>query len=417
MQRPGEEVADQALRIVLLGPPGAGKGTQAVRIAARFAVPHIATGDIFRDNVDRGTPLGRVAKRYIEGGELVPDEIVIDIVSGRLAEPDCRHGFVLDGFPRSLPQARALGRRLDELGAPLDAAVSLELEEEELFKRLAARSRADDTEQTIRNRLRVFAATNGPLVRHYEDRGLLVRVDAAGDRDEVTERLVAMLEDLVLHPLAERLAERRRPVEVGPAPAMRMVMLGQPGAGKGTQAARIAAHFGIVHLATGDILRANVAEGTPLGRMAQEYVDSGELVPDELVVDIVLERLGQPDCRAGFVLDGYPRTIAQAKILDRRLGELDTPLTVVLNLEVPEEELFHRLRARSRPDDDEDILRTRLRVYRSATQPLLDYYDDQDLLVSVDGRGEPDTVSQRVLVALVQYALLGQAVSQHRRAG
>ncbi len=196
-------------RIVLLGPPGAGKGTQAIRLAGRFGVPHIATGDIFREHLRRGSPLGRVVKRYLDGGELVPDDLVIGIVSERLVGPDCRHGFVLDGFPRSVPQARALTRSLDELGTPLDAAVSLEVEEGELFVRLAARARADDATQTIRKRLRVFAASNGPLLRYYQERGLLVRVDGVGHPDQITERLVARLENLVAHSLAER-----RPAEV-----------------------------------------------------------------------------------------------------------------------------------------------------------------------------------------------------------
>lgn len=196
-------------RIVLLGPPGAGKGTQAIRLAGRFGVPHIATGDIFREHLRRGSPLGRVVKRYLDGGELVPDDLVIGIVSGRLVGPDCRHGFVLDGFPRSVPQARALTCRLDELGTPLDAATSLEVEEGELFGRLAARARADDTTQTIRKRLRVFAARNSRLLRYYQERGLLVRVDGVGHPDQITERLVARLEDLLAHSLAER-----RPAEV-----------------------------------------------------------------------------------------------------------------------------------------------------------------------------------------------------------
>jgi adenylate kinase len=209
MDRRARQLAGQARRIVLLGPPGAGKGTQAVRLAGRFSVPHIATGDIFREHLRRGSPLGRVVKRYIDGGELVPDDLVIDIVSERLVQPDCRHGFVLDGFPRSVPQAWALTRSLDELGMPLDAVISLEVEEGALFGRLATRARADDTEQTIRMRLRVFAASNGPLLRYYQERGLLVRIDGVGHPDQIAERLVARLEGLLAPSLAER-----RPVEV-----------------------------------------------------------------------------------------------------------------------------------------------------------------------------------------------------------
>src|SRR6266511_1015345 len=145
------------------------------------------------------------------GGQTVPGRrgtrarrIVIDIISERLAEPDCRHGFVLDGFPRSAPQASALSRRLDELGTPLDAAISLAVQEEELFQRLAARARADDTEQTIRNRLRVFAASNHPLLRYYEQRGLLARIDGVGDPDDLTALVAARLKGPMAPPLAER---------------------------------------------------------------------------------------------------------------------------------------------------------------------------------------------------------------------
>ncbi len=128
---------------------------------------------------------------------------------------------------------------------------------------------------------------------------------------------------------------------------MRIVLLGPPGAGKGTQAALLAAHIESPHVATGDIFRANVAQGTPLGRAAQEYMDRGDLVPDEVVIAMVTDRLSEPDCQDGFLLDGFPRTVAQAEALDRRLAELDTPLDAALHFEITEEELFRRLAGRS----------------------------------------------------------------------
>ena len=188
------------MRLVVLGPPGAGKGTQAVRIAKEFACSDVATGDIFRANVAEGTELGRAAQEYMDRGDLVPDEVVIAMVMERLAEADCTEGFVLDGFPRTVTQAEALDRQLVESGTPLEAALSFEVTEEELLRRLAGRAaaqhRADDAEQTIRHRLEVFAIKTRPLIDYYAHRGLLVNVDAIGTIEVVTKRILDDLADL-----------------------------------------------------------------------------------------------------------------------------------------------------------------------------------------------------------------------------
>jgi adenylate kinase len=186
------------MRIVLLGPPGAGKGTQAARVACRFDAPHVATGDIFRANVAEGTELGRAAQEYMDRGDLVPDDVVIAMVMERLAERDCQSGFVLDGFPRTVNQAEALDRQLVDLGAPLHAVLCFEAAEEELLRRLAGRAaaqhRADDAEQTIRHRLEVFAIKTRPLIDYYAHRGLLITVDAIGPIEVVTKRILDDLE-------------------------------------------------------------------------------------------------------------------------------------------------------------------------------------------------------------------------------
>ncbi len=179
-------------RILFLGPPGAGKGTQAARVAERLAIPHVSTGDMFRDHVERGTELGRRVKAIMESGEYVPDDIVIAMLNQRIAESDAQKGFILDGFPRTVAQAEALDTELGSAG--LDAVVLFEVEREELVSRLLGRGRADDTEATVRNRLEVYEEQTAPLVDLYRRRGLLVVANGAGEIDAITDRVLEALE-------------------------------------------------------------------------------------------------------------------------------------------------------------------------------------------------------------------------------
>ncbi|WP_062517598.1 adenylate kinase [Demequina gelatinilytica] len=183
------------MRAVLLGPPGAGKGTQAARLTERFGVPAISTGDIFRANVKGGTELGRKAQEYMNAGQLVPDEVTNAMVRARLAEDDAAQGFLLDGYPRNPEQAVELDTMLADLGVELDVAIEItadfDVVTERLLKRAEIEGRADDTEPVIRKRLEVYTASTAPLTAFYAGKGLLVQVDGLGEIDEVTERLVA----------------------------------------------------------------------------------------------------------------------------------------------------------------------------------------------------------------------------------
>lgn len=179
------------MRLIFLGAPGAGKGTQAARVAASLVVPHISTGDIFRRNMADGTPLGLRVREIVEGGGLVPDEITTQLVVERLAQPDARSGFILDGFPRTLGQARALDEALDDEG--LRAVVTLEVPAEELVRRMLSRGRADDSEESIRRRLRVYGEETEPLIGFYRERGLLAEASGTGGVEEITARILAEL--------------------------------------------------------------------------------------------------------------------------------------------------------------------------------------------------------------------------------
>ncbi|MFI2754326.1 adenylate kinase [Cellulomonas sp. P22] len=185
-------------RLVLLGPPGAGKGTQASRLAERLGVPAISTGDIFRANITGGTELGRKVQEYTAVGALVPDEVTNAMVRDRLAQPDAAEGFLLDGYPRNVAQVAELDAILAELGRDLDVAVEITADAEVVVERMLGRAeiegRVDDTEPVIRHRLEVYALQTAPIADVYAERGLLVRVDGLGAVDEVTERLLSALE-------------------------------------------------------------------------------------------------------------------------------------------------------------------------------------------------------------------------------
>lgn len=212
------------MRLIMLGAPGAGKGTQAARVAERFRIPHISTGDIFRANIKNGTELGKKAKSYMDAGELVPDELVCDLVADRIAQPDCGGGFILDGFPRTIPQAEALDEAVRKAGTPIDFAVDIEVPDEHIISRMGGRRacvscgatyhvvynppkkedvcdrcggklvlRDDDRPETVKNRLDVYHAQTQPLIDYYKDKKVLVTVDGTQSMDDVFSAILEKL--------------------------------------------------------------------------------------------------------------------------------------------------------------------------------------------------------------------------------
>ncbi|MEV8362930.1 adenylate kinase [Streptomyces niveus] len=215
------------MRIVLVGPPGAGKGTQAAYLAKNLSIPHISTGDLFRANISQGTDLGKQAKSFMDVGNLVPDEVTVAMALDRMAQPDAANGFLLDGFPRNVSQAEALDKALTAEGLHLDAVLDLEVDEDEVVKRIAGRrvcrndsshvfhvtyspprkqgvcdecggelyQRDDDSEETVRTRLEVYHTQTEPIIDHYREQGLVVTISALGKVAEVTKRAMAALEE------------------------------------------------------------------------------------------------------------------------------------------------------------------------------------------------------------------------------
>lgn len=179
------------MRLVLLGPPGAGKGTQAVLLSEKLGVPHISTGDLFRANIGEGTPLGVEAKSYIDAGRLVPTDVTARMVKSRLEEADAAGGFLLDGFPRTVEQAEILRDLLAEKGLDLDGVLNFVVSEDVVVERMLARGRADDNEETIRTRLGVYRDETAPLIEHYGDQ--IISIEAEGEVEEINDRAMAAL--------------------------------------------------------------------------------------------------------------------------------------------------------------------------------------------------------------------------------
>jgi adenylate kinase len=188
------------MRMIFMGPPGAGKGTQAKLVAEKYGIPAISTGDIFRANVSRGTALGKQAQEYMDAGEYVPDEVTNLMVRDRIDEEDAQPGFLLDGYPRTLAQVEELDGMVRHTGHELDAVVVLTVDGEELVQRLLQRAetdgRSDDTEDVVRRRQEVYTEQTEPLIEVYRDRGLLIEVDGMGPVQEVTARIFAALQDV-----------------------------------------------------------------------------------------------------------------------------------------------------------------------------------------------------------------------------
>lgn len=270
------------MRIVLLGAPGSGKGTQAKLLAEKYRIPHVSTGDLLRANLAAGTPLGLQAKAAMDSGQLVSDDLVLAIIRDRLKNPDARKGFILDGFPRNIPQAHALDTMLRNLAQPLDAAILMEVDFDILMQRLTGRRtcencgasynvytnpprledqcdrcggplhhRADDNEETIGNRLRVYEAQTKPLIGYYRDQGRIETVDGAGDVKDIMKRMV-----MVMDPISKGLRKvipLVKPQPVKPAQAARQAL--KP-AGKGQPVGAAAAKAGSAPAAKGQPAKA-----------------------------------------------------------------------------------------------------------------------------------------------------------------
>ncbi|MDO8541607.1 MAG: adenylate kinase [Opitutaceae bacterium] len=375
------------MNIAIIGPSGVGKGTHASHLCAKFELRHVAVGDVFRANLKNRTALGILARKYMEQGELVPDEVVDAMLEEWTNRLPGDRGTLIDGFPRTAGQARFLDELLRRYHRTLDAVIYLHVDDEEIVLRLSGRficrncqkpyhqqenppavygvcdecggelyHRPDDSTDVVRARLRMFHRTTSAVLDHYRAAQKLVIVPGGDSLLEVQSRLeltlTAVRSGKIVFASARDVAALPRPAVAAATPVhlarqtLDFVLLGAPGSGKGTQAEVLCARLRLPHIATGDLFRDNLRRETKLGKLAKTYMDRGELVPDDVTDAMVEDRLAQPDVVDGFVLDGFPRTLHQAHALMEMMSRHRRRLTAVLYIKVADEAIVGRLSGR-----------------------------------------------------------------------
>jgi len=376
------------LNVALFGPPGAGKGTQSRALVERYKLFYISTGDLLRKELAAKSALGRAAEDIIAAGGLVPDEIIVQIIEKTITENPGVRGFLFDGFPRTYIQAYILEGLMIKLNTSLTVLIDLQVPEDVSVQRLLDRGktsgRSDDNEAVIRNRMREYSEKTLPVLRFYKEKGLHRRVDANATIERVNERI----EEVIREEMEKRL--------------FNLVIFGYPGSGRGSQGRAIAEKYGLEYIATGPMLEEEVRSGSVSGKRIRELYESGQLVPDEIVVPLIERRISGSKGVKGFIFKGFPRTLVQSYILDGLLKKHGSSISMVLEIELSTLELIARLDARSRTDRrmpyDSSTAKIvkRLQEHETKTVPVIRKYNELHDVIKIDGMGGFEEVSERI---------------------
>ncbi len=376
------------LNIALFGPPGAGKGTQSKKLLDKYNLTYISTGDMLRAEIAEGSELGLKAKSIIERGGLVDDELIIKIIEKKIqTNPDSR-GILFDGFPRTTVQAYILEGLLLKLNSSLNCMISLDVPEEELINRLLLRAkvsgRSDDSLDVIKVRLQEYENKTKPVAEFYDKKNKYYTINGVGEIDTIFENIVEIIEK----------TKNRAQTNI--------VLLGKPGSGKGTQGNLLAKEFGLVYISTGKMMRQEIKDGTEIGEIAKPFMEKGEIVPDEIPIQLIERKINANPDANGFVFKGFPRTLIQAYILDGLLQRVNMSVSALVEMKISTLEAVKRLSARAktekaRPyDASTELIVNRLEQYKEKTNPVIEFYKNQGKYSSIKADGSPDEVFERL---------------------
>lgn len=376
------------LNIALFGPPGAGKGTQSEFLINKYNLFYISTGDLLRKEIANKTKLGLQAQSIITSGGLVSDEIIVQIIEKTITENPDSNGFLFDGFPRTYIQAYILEGLMINLNTSLNCLVSLEVEDEVSVSRLLNRGktsgRTDDNELVIRNRLREYHDKTLPVLKFYKDKGIYFGVKGDQSIDKVNQDI----QQIITEELKKSL--------------FNIVLFGYPGSGRGSQGIALAKKYELEYVATGQMLDHEIQTGSDIGKRIVVLYENGELVPDEIVVQLIEKKIEQSNGVKGFIFKGFPRTLVQSYILDGLLKKHGASISKVIEIEVPTLELIKRLDERSKTnrcmpyDTSTSKIVKRLQEHEIKTVPVIEKYNHLHGVSLINGVGDFDDVFQRL---------------------
>lgn len=378
------------LNIALFGPPGAGKGTQSEFLTKKYNLYYISTGDLLRKEIANNTKLGLEAQSIIASGGLVSDEIIVQVIEKTITDNPDSNGFLFDGFPRTYIQAYILEGLMLKLNTSLTCLISLVVAEKVSVSRLLNRGkssgRSDDNETVIRNRLKEYNEKTLPVLQFYKDKGIYFEVDGSAGIEEVTTAITK----LVKVELSKRL--------------LNIVLFGYPGSGRGSHGKALAKEFGLEYVATGEMLQQEIEKKSDIGRKITELYENGQLVGDEIVVQLIEKKLANSKDIKGFIFKGFPRTLVQSYILDGLLKKHGSSISKIIEIEVPMLELINRLDERSKTDrcmpydNSTAKIVKRLQEHEKKTVPVIEKYNQLHGVVKIDGMGSFDEVYKRVSI-------------------
>ncbi len=376
------------LNIALFGPPGAGKGTQSEFLIKKYKLFYISTGDMLRKEIKAKSKLGLEAKSIIEQGGLVSDEIIVQIIEKTIKDNSDANGFLFDGFPRTYIQAYILEGLMIKLNTSLNCLINIDVSEKESIKRLLNRGktsgRSDDNEKVIKNRLKEYKEKTLPVLNFYKEKGNYIKVNG----EQTIEGVTKDIDKIIKQELSKNL--------------LNIVIFGYPGSGRGSQGRALAEKFGLEYVATGPMLDAEIKKASKIGKQIKQMYENGLLVPDEIVVKLIEEKIANSEDVKGFIFKGFPRTLVQSYILDGLLKKHNSALSKIIEIEVPTLELIQRLDKRSKTDNcmpydtsTEKIVQ-RLKDHELKTIPVIEKYKQLHDVVVVDGMDSFENVFNKL---------------------